>query len=471
MKTAWFYAMRELGRRLPHFAGIYFSVGTAIFIPMTLYGYTEARRGNGFNEQFFFFFVLIAVIIFGMTVVSLADKYDKFSDDYRMLLRYGLRRHFLGIIQAIEMTVVFICSAAVFYPLSIASLAVIFRRYNTCLDEYPWIAEERFDAYSLPEKMYLPEFGWKIFVLLLLIYLVLLCAVAAAYFKSRSLESLSTDLRLKNGAVPGTEKMEKRNDLSAYSAAVSRRMKRKLKHTGKTVILSLLVPIVMLCGALTSGAVHYRADIFIMTDDLRSPIPQTVLDELERMDGIESLDVQYYDRFDGERVIGRMDIILKDENFHETAWKIDRIPGLSVFEVRFNCFSEIGTNAAYRMNRAYFSLAAGEAFVSGIVVIGFLMIDCLKLRREEMRILRRLGMMKSERVRLKVCGNISMFLPAVTFAGGLGLSVYLGMSVYGGDILHLADIALAVSVLVILTALTAVMAVVFAMHSERMEKK
>ena len=51
MKTAWFYAQRELRRRYLHFAGGFFFVGTAIFIPMTLYGYTEAVNGNGWNEQ------------------------------------------------------------------------------------------------------------------------------------------------------------------------------------------------------------------------------------------------------------------------------------------------------------------------------------------------------------------------------------------------------------------------------------
>ena len=134
MRTAFFYALRELYRRGIHFADIFFLAGSAVFVPVTLYGYTQAQRGNGGNRQFVFFFVLTAVLLCGMAVMSLADKYDKFSDDYRVLLRLGLNRGYLFVIQAVEMSVVFLCTLVVFYPLSIASLAGIFVWYNKVLD-------------------------------------------------------------------------------------------------------------------------------------------------------------------------------------------------------------------------------------------------------------------------------------------------------------------------------------------------
>lgn len=470
MKTAFFYAMRELKRRFIHFAGIFFSLGTAIFIPVTLYGYTEARRGNGFNEQFFFFFGVTAVVIFGMSVMALADKYDKFSDDYRMLLRFGLPGHRLMLIQAMEVTVVFCCAAAVFYPLSLGALYVIFRRYNSRLGEIPWIFEDRFAEYHLPEKVEMPEFGVEMVILMAILYVILLLAVIAAYCMCRKRNRMPVDIRLKHGTLYGEEKLAKQNDLSAYAAAVSGRMKRKLKHTGKTAVLSFLVPIVMLCGALASAPVRLQPDVFIMTDSVHSPIPQSVLAELESMDGIESLDVDTYDGLDGERVIIKIHVFLKEENFYETALNIDKIPELSGFEVRLNCFSEIGTNAVYRMNREYFSLAAAEAFVSGIVSLAFLMNDCLALRREEMGILRRLGMNRKKRVMLKVHGNIAMVLPAVLLTGGLGLAVYFGMSIYGGDVLHIGDIALAAAAAAVLTALTAVLSALLAVRSEKAER-
>ncbi|MBQ4354651.1 MAG: hypothetical protein IJC71_07125, partial [Clostridia bacterium] len=234
MRTAFFYALRELYRRRMHFADIIFLAGSAVFVPVTLYGYTEAQRGNGGNRQFVFFFVLTAVLLYSMAVMSLADKYDKFSGDYRILHRLGLNRGHLLIIQVVEMTAVFICASAVFYPLSIAFLAGIIAWYNRMLDAYPWMAEERFAQFSLPEKIELPHFCKEILLLLLAVWFVLLLASTAAYLISGKTKNSPVQLRLGNGLLPGEECLERRNDLSAYARAVSGRMRRQMKHGGKT---------------------------------------------------------------------------------------------------------------------------------------------------------------------------------------------------------------------------------------------
>ncbi|MBR3999420.1 MAG: hypothetical protein IKI93_13895, partial [Clostridia bacterium] len=115
-------------------------------------------------------------------------------------------------------------------------------------------------------------------------------------------------------------------------------------------------------------------------------------------------------------------------------------------------------------------LASVVSLISGLAAIGYSMNECLIARREEMRILVRFGMAKKQRMEVKFRGNMSIYLPSVMLTAGFGLTAYLGMSIYGGDRLKFSQIILAVSVCVILTAITAILAAVLSAESEKSQR-
>lgn len=467
---AFFYAVRELKRRWIHFTGLFFMLGTALFIPLTLYGITEAENGNGWNEQLIFFFGVMVLITFLMSVMSFCDKYDKFSRDYRALVRLGMPKRKLILIQIVEMTAVFMAAVLVFVPVSYFMIRMLVSSYNSRLYDMPWIFEERFSSFELPELLTFHGFDSGFIGLFAFLYITLLLSVCAAYFRYGREHEAAAEIRSKDGTLYGEEKFDGKCDFRAYASAVSGRLRKKLRHTGKTAVLSFLVPAVMLCGAFTSGEVHHSGDVFVMTDDVKNPIPNAVYETIAGMDGIESIDCSYHDRADGERVIHHIRIDLEKEAFYETALRIASVGGIGAFEVRFNCFSELFTNADYRMNREYFLLSAAFSFVSGLVSLAFLMNECVVLRQEEMRVLQRFGVDQKRRIMLKSIGSLTLYLPAVLLTGVGGIAAYAVLSLWGGDRPDLGDIAMTAGVMLVFIAITSALSVVTAAISEKTDR-
>lgn len=448
MKGIFFCALIELKRRIPDFIAFGIIIWAELFTAVSFLGVINMfARVADKSAAALVFMIAAAVIILLLDVCGymvMTDRFKRRSREYSALRNCGMSEGGFCAVQIIQTLIILSADLTCAIPLALAAVWVIAGRYNRRISGYEWIYE--IDWLVSAGKLEWVEAGMPIIgviaVTLLICGAALLTAVLAclAFSRGKALDDLSR-LRSCSGRISCQGELLRENDFKHYIRVTAKRLGRVMSRANAALCICFLLPFLLIMLSTSFAPAESSIDYVISTETMRNPIPGSLADELERIDG-----VKITRRSDGTEVYERLTGTKADEekySFIHFCIDSDRLVtvideiGKKIenrgFEFSAPFISRQITNVKYSLLREYFIMLAGVILICWIFAAAAVMGDYFRYRSREVNLLAGLGVDSFNINMLRFVSGLRLIFSDCLISAVIGCAIYAPFAIAGGD--------------------------------------